>query len=151
MTPMSPMTPMTPPPPTPERPTLRRSRDQRVLFGVCGGIASYFNLDPTLVRVGFVLIGLLPPMGGMLLLAYIALAVIVPEEGAEEAAGRQQVKDNLSSLRSELWGFAETVRARITGEPQVTPPTPTTTTSTTSTTTEPSAETTTEPTPAKAA
>ena len=106
------------------RPALRRTRTDRLLFGVCGGIARYFEVDPTLVRVGFVLVGLVPPLGGTLLLAYAAMAVLVPQEDAESLTGREQVKENLSSLRSEVSGLAETIRARVTGEPAIDSPRP---------------------------
>lgn len=100
------------------RPRLRRRRQERILLGVCAGIAHYFSLDPTVVRVGFVVAGLLPPLGGALVLAYALMAVIVPEEGRDELAGREQVKENLSSLRSEVVALAEAARARVTGEPR---------------------------------
>ncbi|MEG1504996.1 MAG: PspC domain-containing protein, partial [Lachnospiraceae bacterium] len=35
---------------------LYRSREQRMLCGVCGGIAEYFGMDPTLIRLGMVLL-----------------------------------------------------------------------------------------------
>lgn len=43
---------------------------------MCGGIAEYFNIDPTLVRLGWVLFSLL---GGSGLLAYLIAAIIIPE------------------------------------------------------------------------
>ena len=58
---------------------LYRSRDERMISGVCGGIAKYFSLDPTLVRLVFVVAAL---AGGPGLLAYIVLAIVVPEEPA---------------------------------------------------------------------
>ncbi len=51
-------------------------RTPRMIFGVCGGIAEYFNIDPTIVRLGFVLLGV---AGGGGLLAYIIAAVVIPE------------------------------------------------------------------------
>jgi phage shock protein C len=60
---------------------LYRSRSNRQLAGVCGGVAKYFNIDPTLVRVLFVVFAVL---GGPGLLAYILLWIIVPEEPAVE-------------------------------------------------------------------
>ncbi len=48
-----------------------------MLGGVCGGIAEYFNVDPTLIRLAWVLFGLL---GGSGLLAYIIAVIIVPNE-----------------------------------------------------------------------
>ncbi|MHB9143778.1 MAG: PspC domain-containing protein [Symbiobacteriia bacterium] len=57
---------------------LYRSRRERMVSGVCGGIADYFNVDPTLVRVIWVLVTL--TSGGLGLLAYVAAIIIVPEE-----------------------------------------------------------------------
>ena len=57
---------------------LSRSITDRKLFGVCGGIAKYFNLDPTIVRIAYVL--LVIASVGWALLLYIILAFLVPEE-----------------------------------------------------------------------
>jgi phage shock protein C len=62
---------------------LFRSRDERMISGVCGGIAEYFRVDPTLVRLLFVLFAL---AGGPGLIAYIVLAIIVPERPADYEA-----------------------------------------------------------------
>ena len=48
----------------------------RMVLGVCGGIAEYFNVDPSLVRVGACLLGLT----GTGVLAYIVAAVILPSK-----------------------------------------------------------------------
>jgi len=56
---------------------LYRSRTDRMLAGVAGGIAKYFNVDPTLVRLLFVLFAL---AGGPGLLVYIILWIIMPVE-----------------------------------------------------------------------
>ena len=103
---------------TPRPRTLHRARQERLLFGVCGGLAAYFDVDPTIVRVAVVLAGLIPPIGGTLVLAYALLVFIVPIEGTADVDGRDQVRDNLSELRGEVAGLAETVRERITGEPR---------------------------------
>ncbi|TDB38142.1 MAG: PspC domain-containing protein [Actinobacteria bacterium] len=58
--------------------TLYRSRSDRMIAGVCGGIAEYFSLDPTLVRVGVVLLGIVTQGG--IGIAYLVMAIIVPEE-----------------------------------------------------------------------
>ena len=55
---------------------LYRSNTDKKLAGVCGGIAEYFNIDATLVRLGWVVFSLL---GGSGLLAYIIAALIMPE------------------------------------------------------------------------
>ena len=54
---------------------LYKSSTDKKLAGVCGGLAEYFNIDSTLVRLGWVVFGLL---GGSGLLAYIIAAIIMP-------------------------------------------------------------------------
>lgn len=56
---------------------LYRSERNRMICGVCGGIAEYFDIDPTLVRLGFILFLFGAGSG---LLAYIIAAVIIPNE-----------------------------------------------------------------------
>ena len=56
---------------------LYRSRSERQLAGVCGGLARYLTLDVTIVRLLFVFIALL---GGPGLLIYLVMAIVVPEE-----------------------------------------------------------------------
>lgn len=55
---------------------LYRSRSDRQIFGVCAGFAEYFGLDPSLVRVGWVVAALL---GGTGVLAYLIAAIVIPE------------------------------------------------------------------------
>jgi phage shock protein C len=60
---------------------LYRSRQHRMIAGVVGGIAEYFSIDPTILRVIWVIASLLlPPMLLIDVVAYIALAIIVPVE-----------------------------------------------------------------------
>ena len=61
----------------PEPKRLFRSRTNRMLGGVCGGIAEFFVLDPTLVRLAFVLGTILG--FGALVFVYLAMLIIVPE------------------------------------------------------------------------
>lgn len=58
---------------------LFRSREDRMVAGVCGGLAEFTNLDPTLVRLLFVAVSILGAAPGMVL-AYLAMMIIVPEE-----------------------------------------------------------------------
>lgn len=57
---------------------LRRSIRNRKLFGVCGGLGDYFGVDPTIVRLVFV--ALVVASFGWVLLIYIALGILMPEE-----------------------------------------------------------------------
>jgi phage shock protein C len=55
---------------------LYRSRTDRKLAGVCGGLAQYSNIDATLIRVLFVVLALL---GGPGLVIYLLMWILVPE------------------------------------------------------------------------
>ncbi|HIS25962.1 MAG TPA: PspC domain-containing protein [Candidatus Pullilachnospira intestinigallinarum] len=59
-----------------ENKRLYRSSTNYMLCGVCGGIGEYFNIDPTLIRLAWVLFSC---MGGWGILAYIAAAIIIPK------------------------------------------------------------------------
>ena len=54
---------------------LYKSNEHRMIEGVCGGIAEYFGIDPTLVRLAWVLFC---AMGGSGFVAYILAAIIIP-------------------------------------------------------------------------
>ncbi|MGH2368509.1 MAG: PspC domain-containing protein [Chloroflexota bacterium] len=94
-----------------DRRRLRRSRDERLLFGVCSGLAEYFGADPNLVRIGFVLAVLVPPLSAVSLIGYVLLAVILPEEGSEHLSGRERVQHNLEGLRTDVSNLTDTVRS----------------------------------------
>lgn len=63
------------------------SESDKKLAGVAGGIGEYFNIDPTFVRVGFVVFTLISGIG---LLAYVILALIAPTRSAEETNERMR-------------------------------------------------------------
>lgn len=69
---------------------LYRSRSDRMLGGVCGGLGDYFNVDPTLMRLIFVVLFLL---GGHGLLVYLILWIIIPLEPASIPAAPYTQKD----------------------------------------------------------
>lgn len=63
---------------------LYRSRRDRMIGGVCGGLGEYLGIDPTIVRLLFILFGL---GGGSAILAYLILLIVVPEEPLAPSAG----------------------------------------------------------------
>jgi len=63
---------------TPEIRKLYRSRNNRMLFGVCAGLANFFGIDPTIMRLIFA-VGTLFGFGSFLFI-YIVLFIVVPEE-----------------------------------------------------------------------
>ncbi len=68
---------------------LYRSRKDRQMAGVCGGVADYLGIDPTLVRLLWVILSI---AGGPGLLLYIILAAVVPEEPAFVQATADKAK-----------------------------------------------------------
>ena len=56
---------------------LYKSNTNKMLEGVCGGIAEYFGIDPTLIRLGWVVFCAL---GGSGILAYIIAAIVIPRK-----------------------------------------------------------------------
>ena len=59
--------------------SIRRSAADKKLAGVCGGVARHWNVDPVLVRVGWVLLAL---SGGVGIVLYAAAWLLVPADGA---------------------------------------------------------------------
>ena len=64
---------------------LYRSRSERMLAGVAGGVADRFDLDPSFVRIAWAILTILS--GGIFLLIYIVMAIVVPEEPVGGSAG----------------------------------------------------------------
>ncbi|MCL2603416.1 MAG: PspC domain-containing protein [Defluviitaleaceae bacterium] len=58
---------------------LYKSRTDRKISGVCAGIAEYFGIDPTIVRLAWVIFMF---MGGSGIIAYIVAAIVMPEQPA---------------------------------------------------------------------
>lgn len=88
---------------------LYRSKTDVILGGVCSGLGKYLHIDPTLVRLFFILITL---AGGVGVLAYIILWIVVPEEtvtqtGSPEVLTNEGLKNRAGEMRDE---FVDAVR-----------------------------------------
>jgi phage shock protein PspC (stress-responsive transcriptional regulator) len=68
---------------------LERSRSDRMVAGVCGGLARYFDIHPAFYRIGFVVLTLL---GGAGILLYIAAALVIPDEGREDSIATNAIR-----------------------------------------------------------
>jgi phage shock protein PspC (stress-responsive transcriptional regulator) len=79
-----------------ESKVLRRTRDGRMLAGVCAGVADYFGLDVTLVRVIWAVASVIT--GGAGALAYLVAWIIIPDEGQKSSIAENMVgkKDSYS-------------------------------------------------------
>jgi phage shock protein C len=75
---------------------LVRTRDGRMLAGVCAGVAGYFGLDVTLVRVIWAVVSVLT--GGAGVLAYLAAWAIIPGEGQ-----KNPIDEKIVSKKQDAW------------------------------------------------
>jgi len=73
---------------------LYRSRNDYWMGGVCGGIAEYFNIDATLVRLGLIIFGAL---GGSGFIAYIIAWCVIPEAPKNKSAKQRAKADNYAA------------------------------------------------------
>lgn len=85
--------------------TLYRSRVDKILFGVCGGLAKYFDLDASLFRVLFVLLALANGLG---IIIYLAMAILVPLEPGETVAVNrgEKIKELAEEVGQKTKAFA---------------------------------------------
>jgi phage shock protein C len=75
------------PQPNPAR-KLSRSQDNRWIAGVCGGLGAYFNIDPVMFRILFVVLG----VTGIGLPIYVLAWLIIPAEGHPDSIGDSMVR-----------------------------------------------------------
>ena len=87
-----------PPPshPEPERVLLRRSDTDRMLAGVAGGLARYFGVDATIVRIAFVVLTL---FGGAGIPLYLAGLLLIPDEGSDQSIAGSLIESLQSRSR----------------------------------------------------
>jgi phage shock protein C len=86
---------------------LYRSRQERMVAGVAGGIAAYLGVDPLFVRLALVVLALLNGFG---LLLYLALWLLVPNEDSLAGDAREQVRENAGEMRASAEELAQRVR-----------------------------------------
>jgi phage shock protein C len=91
---------------------LYRSRTNKVICGVCGGLGKYFGIDPLIFRILFVLIAL---GGGAGVLIYIIMAIIVPLEPVEGSASALtgDAKERINQFAHEVRQGAQNLAKEI--------------------------------------
>jgi len=77
---------------------LFRSRRDRVIGGVCGGLGVYFGIDPVIVRLLFVVMAI---WGGLGFLGYLVLWIIIPPEERIGAASQDVIRSNVSEIEQQ--------------------------------------------------
>ena len=74
---------------------LVRSTDERMIAGVCGGLATYLGVDPVLVRLAFLL---LIPAGGIGMPLYVILTIVMPSESDVPLSQSEIFEKNINEL-----------------------------------------------------
>ena len=83
---------------------LTRSNHDKMLGGVAAGIANYFDLDPAIIRIAFILITL---FGGSGIVAYLILWIVLPPEAGASKEPEQQMKENVEEIKTAATGLAQ--------------------------------------------
>ena len=86
---------------------LLRSRNDRIIAGVAGGIAATLNIDPLLVRIAFLFLGLFNGFGVMV---YLVLWLLVPNEDSLTTDARSQMRENVNEMQSTAESLVDRVR-----------------------------------------
>ena len=93
---------------------LYRSKSDRMISGVCGGLATYFDMDPTVVRVIAVLLLLFT--SGAALIAYIIMAIVIPVEGSKSAEPKDTVKENVDEMKESATELGRELQSTFAGD-----------------------------------
>ena len=81
-----------------------------MIGGVCGGLAEYLEVDPTIVRLGFVLLGLYSGIG---IAAYLILWIIVPYRDTGEAPTSEIIREGAEEIRDKAQEVAESISPAV--------------------------------------
>jgi phage shock protein C len=92
---------------------LYRSKGDRMIWGVCGGLAKYFAIDPTIVRLITVLLIF---AGGIGVIAYIILAIVVPVEGSQSNEPGQVIRDNVEEIKDSATSLGKEIQSAVSKE-----------------------------------
>jgi len=92
---------------------LYRSRNDRMIWGVCGGLARYFDVDPTIVR-GIAVLSIF--LGSVGIWAYIILAVVVPLEDSKATEPKDTIKENVEEMKETASELGREIRSALTKE-----------------------------------
>ena len=74
---------------------LYRSESDRIIAGVCGGLAAYLHVDPLILRILFVVLAILNGIG---VLVYLALWIVVPSAGSQATSQEDVIRHNVDEI-----------------------------------------------------
>ncbi len=91
---------------------LFRSRTDRMIGGVCGGLGNYFSVDPSLIRLAFVL---LLVFGGSGFLLYLILWIVLPDEGRSYTSPEETTRANAQEIAGRARQFGQDIKTAFGG------------------------------------
>jgi phage shock protein C len=87
---------------------LYRSNTNKVIFGVCGGLGEYFDMDSNIFRLLFILLAL---TGGAGILIYLVFAIVIPAESGEHAkSGKQEIREFVTEIRDKAGDVVKEIK-----------------------------------------
>ena len=89
---------------------LYRSESDRMIAGVCGGLAEYFNIDSSIVRLLFVLIVM---YGGSGILVYIILWIILPTKASLDLSPEKVIAENTKEIEKKIKKDTKNIRTKV--------------------------------------
>ena len=92
---------------------LYRSQSDRMIWGVCGGLAKYFDMDPVIIRIIFVLLVFANGLG---IPIYIIMAIVVPREGSKATESKETIKENVEEIKKSARELAREVSSTFANE-----------------------------------
>lgn len=92
---------------------LTKSSSDKVIDGVCGGIAEYFGIDPVIIRLIFVILVL---MNGFGILLYIVLTIIMPKAEKIDQMPKETIQENVQEMGERLKEAGEKLGSTISRE-----------------------------------
>ncbi len=92
---------------------LYRSRTDRMIWGVCGGLSKYFDVDPTIIRVIFIVLTVISGFG---IIAYIILALVVPLENSKATEPKEAIKEHVEEMKETARELGDEIRSTFSGK-----------------------------------
>lgn len=89
---------------------LLRDSKNKILAGVAAGIANYFEIDPNIIRLLFIV---LTVFGGSGLLIYIVLWLLLPTDGSHAVEGKDTFKENVEQMKEAVKEFAKEIKKEV--------------------------------------
>lgn len=97
-----------------------RSETNKIIGGVCGGLGEYFNIDPNIIRLIFIL---LTVFGGSGIIIYVILWIILPRQ-SQTSSGKDNMRENLQEVKEKVREFAHDIRDSVKGHNSAKPGNP---------------------------